>query len=175
MNTYEHLHNRLSLVELNINRAMDAPTVPVFDFYNNDIGQPDEDFNTGLIYIGTNQGSDGVNNTIPGLFWRGAGYFFYDYFDSFLHVVIGRQAFGNPPQDAVEGQIVIGSDHSLNWFAQGKWYGKGGHHVDTVYVTFPPQDNVQGQLATGANGLFWFDEGNWYGFQPDFSSRAFPF
>lgn len=169
----------MTLLELNVNRIINAPTIPVYDTAPDFTGEVPQDENglfVGPVFIIKNWGTDGVNNTIPTLAWYGAGYFFYTYFDSFLHNVIGRPSIvGDIPQDVVQGQLALGSDHSLNWFVDGVWWGKQGVHCFNVLRTGTPQDQLEGQVALGANGLFWFVDGAWYGFQLDQSSRAYPF
>lgn len=66
----------------------------------------------------------------------------------------------NPPEDAVECQVFIGTDNSLNWYSSGSWHTKAGV-LSTVNNT--PQDVIEGQIVIGADdSLHWFVNGDWY-------------
>lgn len=64
------------------------------------------------------------------------------------------------PQDAVTGQIAIGSDSSFNWFDGTSWQTQAG--VFSI-VGNVPQDSVDGQIAIGTDGSFhWHLNGTWF-------------
>lgn len=67
----------------------------------------------------------------------------------------------NLPQDAVECQLAIGSDDSLNWYSSGSWHtiADGGVTINSV-----PQDVVEGQIVVclDGTGIAWFSNGNWH-------------
>lgn len=63
------------------------------------------------------------------------------------------------PQDAIKGQIVLGTDGSINWF-DGTWHTR----IDNTSIGSPPQDVVNGQIVIGLdNSLHWFVNDTWYG------------
>jgi hypothetical protein len=69
----------------------------------------------------------------------------------------------NLPDDVVNGQIVIGTDGSINWFADDAWNTKVGG-LSTIGDV--PQDVVEGQVVIGLDdSLNWFVNGSWYGVQ----------
>lgn len=64
------------------------------------------------------------------------------------------------PQDAVAGQIAVGTDNSFNWFDGSSWHTQAGTPSTVGDV---PQDKVDGQIAIGAEGSFhWCVGGIWY-------------
>lgn len=66
----------------------------------------------------------------------------------------------NLPQDAVRGQIAVGSDASFNWFGGTNWHTQAGTPSATGNV---PQDMIDGQIAIGTDGSFhWAFDGTWY-------------
>jgi len=63
------------------------------------------------------------------------------------------------PQDAVIGQVAIGSDNSFNWY-DGSWHTQAG---TASIVGQVPQDSVDGQIVIGSDGSFhWCIGGTWY-------------
>ena len=67
----------------------------------------------------------------------------------------------NMPQDAVEAQIVIGTDDSINWFDGTNWQTNPGSAAAPNNV---PQDPLEGQIVLGSdNSLCWYSNGNWHG------------
>jgi len=65
------------------------------------------------------------------------------------------------PQDAVDGQIAIGLDNSINWFSNNLWYSLIG---EKSIVGDIPQDTVNGQIVIGLdNGLHWKIGDTWFG------------
>jgi hypothetical protein len=133
----DYLHNRLKVVERDLDRKVDAPTFPVYDPTN----LPQDAVN-GQIALGT----DGSFNWCIADVW---------------HTQAGvLSTLGNIPQDAVEGQIVVGTNNSLNWYVNGLWYGGAG----ALVAGNPPQDAVENQIALSTISPIWYTNGSWYGF-----------
>jgi len=64
------------------------------------------------------------------------------------------------PEDAVKGQVAIGSDNSFNWYGGTSWHTVAG--IASV-INASPQDVVEGQIAIGSDGSFhWYVNGQWY-------------
>jgi len=67
----------------------------------------------------------------------------------------------NPPQDAIDAQIFIGTDDSINWFDGTNWNTSA---PSNVIVDAAPQDVIEGQIAVGSDcSLCWFSNGSWHG------------
>lgn len=65
----------------------------------------------------------------------------------------------NMPQDAVVGQVAVGSDNSFNWF-DGTWHTEAGTPSNAGDV---PQDLIDGQIAIGTDSTFhWCLGGTWF-------------
>lgn len=64
------------------------------------------------------------------------------------------------PEDAVIGQVAVGSDNSFNWYDGSSWHTQAGTPSTTGNI---PQDAVDGQIAIGTDGSFhWCISGTWY-------------
>lgn len=64
------------------------------------------------------------------------------------------------PQDAVAGQVAIGTDNSFNWFGGTNWHTQAG---SPSTVNAAPLDVLEGQIAIGTDGSFhWYVNGQWY-------------
>jgi hypothetical protein len=133
------LIDRVANAEQVVNRAMQAPTVPIYDPTN-----LPQDVVTAQVAVGTD-------------------YSFNWYDGSSWHTKAGAlSVVGNIPQDAVDGQIVIGVDGSFHWFISGTWY-TAMFAASTLGSV--PQDTVLGQVAIGADGSFhWYDGTQWQTF-----------
>lgn len=65
------------------------------------------------------------------------------------------------PQDAVDAQVFIGTDDSINWFDGTSWNTYAA--LDAVEGIIP-QDLIEGQIVIGSdNSLCWYSNGIWHG------------
>lgn len=72
----------------------------------------------------------------------------------------------NPPQDAVDAQIFIGTDDSINWFDESTATWNTCASSDVVVGNIP-QDVLEGQIVIGSDdSLCWYSNGLWHGVAP---------
>lgn len=131
----DQFHHRLRKVEDSLSRRISTPTFPIYD---------------GSLYPQDSRIGQIALKTDGAISW----------YDGSWHTKNGTITAGGP-HDALDGQVVIGSDNSLCWRVNGVWYSLAGE-----LSIGGPQDPLEGQVAVSSNdsgsNICWFSNNNWY-------------